>query len=288
LQRQFQGLIEVIQNADDVRAAVVCFALRETKTGRQLLIVHDGEPVTCHNVLGMALPFLTTKTERKDQRGRFGIGLKTLKRIATSAAIHSAPYHFSGDQLHFDWVEPEPALPGFYDPQTDTMLVLDLREDFDEVELRDWFDAWEDEGLLFLASVSSFRWCNLSGATIAERTLAFEPWIEAGYADPVGWAWGSPRSRREGGEASADLDHACGLAVKVLEEPDSDPQAVRRRTGPTGLPHSTQRAGSFLGASEKGCSHSRSSSRPRCPVNGRPAPPHCVGRVARLPRTGPG
>jgi hypothetical protein len=180
---QFQGLVEVIQNADDVRATEVRFALRETKTIRQLLVVHNGQPVTCHNVLGMVLPFLTTKTERRDQRGRFGIGLKTLKRIATSVAVHSAPYHFSVDQLHFDWVEPEPALPGFYDPQIDTMLVLDLREAFDEVELRDWFDAWGDEGLLFLDWVCSFRWCDLSGATIAERTLEFEPWIDAGCAD---------------------------------------------------------------------------------------------------------
>lgn len=94
---QFQGIIEVIQNADDVRATEVRFTIRDTPDGRQLLIVHNGEPVTCHNVLGMALPYLTTKTERTDQRGRFGIGMKTLKRIADSVGIHSAPYHFSGD-----------------------------------------------------------------------------------------------------------------------------------------------------------------------------------------------
>jgi hypothetical protein len=95
---QFQGLVEVIQNADDVRATEVRFALREVSDRRQLLIVHNGQPVVCQNVLGMALPFLTTKTNRVDQRGRFGIGLKTLKRIATSIAIHSSPYHFSSDQ----------------------------------------------------------------------------------------------------------------------------------------------------------------------------------------------
>jgi uncharacterized protein (DUF1778 family) len=41
---QFQGLIEVIQNADDVRATEVRFALRETKAGRRLLIVREHPP----------------------------------------------------------------------------------------------------------------------------------------------------------------------------------------------------------------------------------------------------
>jgi hypothetical protein len=39
---QFQGLVEVIQNADDVRAAEVRFALRETKAGRQDRVPADG------------------------------------------------------------------------------------------------------------------------------------------------------------------------------------------------------------------------------------------------------
>lgn len=179
---QFQGIIEVIQNADDVRATEVRFALRDRPEGRQLLIVHNGEPVTCHNVLGMALPYLTSKTERTDQRGRFGIGLKTLKRIADSVAIHSSPYHFSGDQLHFDWIAAEAAISGFYDPEHDTMLVVRLRIAFEEDALAEWFGTWRHDGLLFLASVCRVRWCELDGATRSERTLSFSPWMDSGYA----------------------------------------------------------------------------------------------------------
>ena len=178
---QFQGIIEVIQNADDVRATEVRFLLRKTIEGLQLLIVHNGSPVTCHNVLGMALPYLTTKTERTDQRGRFGIGLKTLKRISESIAIHSAPYHFSGDQLRFDWVDPESPISGFYDPALDTMLVIKLNDTFNENELVEWFDAWQDDGLLFLASVSRFRWCEFDGTTRKERALKFTEWTDARY-----------------------------------------------------------------------------------------------------------
>lgn len=178
---QFQGIIEVIQNADDVRATEVRFTLRDTPDGRQLLIVHNGEPVTCHNVLGMALPYLTTKTERTDQRGRFGIGLKTLKRIADSVAIHSAPYHFSGDQLHFDWIDAEAGIPGFYDPARDTLLVAQLNKEFDEDALDTWFETWRHDSLLFLASVSRFRWCESDGTTRKERALSFSPWANAEY-----------------------------------------------------------------------------------------------------------
>jgi len=173
---QFQGLIEVIQNADDLQAHIVRFALRDSKVGRELLIVHDGSPVQCQHVLGMALPFLTTKTHRTDQRGRFGIGLKTLKRIAQGLSIHSTPYHFSGDQLSLRVVNAENPLPGFYDPARDTLIVLELKEGFDEAEFAAWFDAWEDDGLVFLNSVSSFAWCQLSGEKVGEHWLEFGPW----------------------------------------------------------------------------------------------------------------
>jgi hypothetical protein len=172
----FQGLTEIIQNADDLRASEVRFAFRDTDDGRELLIVHDGQPVAVQHVLGMALPFVTTKTHRTDQRGRFGIGLKTLMRIAHNLAIHSAPYHFSGDQLSVQLVRAEKPLPGFYHPATDTMIVLRLKPDFSEEGLKAWLAEWKDDGLMFLTWVSSFRWCDLAGATLDGRTLSFGAW----------------------------------------------------------------------------------------------------------------
>jgi hypothetical protein len=41
----YQGLIEVLQNADDLGAKEVRFAVREFGKDRQLLVVHDGAPV---------------------------------------------------------------------------------------------------------------------------------------------------------------------------------------------------------------------------------------------------
>jgi hypothetical protein len=48
----FQGLTEVIQNADDLRAWEARFAFRDTDASRELLIVHNGQPVACQHVLG--------------------------------------------------------------------------------------------------------------------------------------------------------------------------------------------------------------------------------------------
>lgn len=197
----FQGLTEVIQNADDLRASEVRFAFRDTDVGRELLIVHDGQPVTCQHVLGMALPFVTTKTHRTDQRGRFGIGLKTLKRIADDLAIHSAPYHFSGDQLSVQLVRAEGPLPGFYDPAIDTMIILRLKPDFSEDGLKAWLAEWEDDGLIFLTWVSSFRWCDLTGATLEGRTLSFGAWENISLAG--GHARITALSRRQIQSASA-------------------------------------------------------------------------------------
>lgn len=200
----FQGLTEVIQNADDLRASEVRFAFRDTDTSRELLIVHNGQPVACQHVLGMALPFVTSKTNRTDQRGRFGIGLKTLKRIADDLAIHSAPYHFSGDQLSVQVVPAERPLPGFYDPATDTMIVLRLKPDFSEEGLIAWFGEWEDDGLIFLNWVSSFRWCDLTGAILEGRTLSFGAWEN--IAPVGGCASIVALSRREVQGAGASWD----------------------------------------------------------------------------------
>ena len=178
----FQGLVEVIQNADDLRATEVRFALRQhdgiaaapcrprRTSGHMPSRARHGPPVSDH------------KDQSGRPAGRFGIGLKTLNRVAQAITVHSDPYHFSGNQLSLAGLDPEPALGGFYDPANDTMLVLDLNADFEELALKEWFDAWEDVGLLFLTSVCRFRWCTIDGKTIAEKALSFDSWEAPGFA----------------------------------------------------------------------------------------------------------
>lgn len=169
----FQGIVEVLQNADDLGATEVRIALMDAAEGRQLLIVHDGAPVTCHHVLPMVLPFLTTKSGEADLKGRFGIGLKTLGRIAKAMTIHSAPYHFVADGLNIGEVAAEAPVVGFYRPGVDTLLRLDLVAGFEPEKLEAWFDEWSEDGLLFLRSVQRFVWCDIK--TGVERAKAVKP-----------------------------------------------------------------------------------------------------------------
>lgn len=169
----YQGLVEVLQNADDLGAVNVRFALIEEAERRRLLIVHDGAPVTCHHVLAMTLPYLTTKTGDAEQKGRFGIGLKTLRRIASRIAVHSAPYHFAADGLIVHAVDPVSSLPGFYSPDSATLFELDLTAEFDPVELETWFSRFNEENLLFLKTVTRFAWVDLD--TGEERAFALVP-----------------------------------------------------------------------------------------------------------------
>jgi hypothetical protein len=185
----FQGLVEIIQNADDLGATEVRLAIRESHEGIQLLLVHNGRPVVCQNVLAMALPYLTTKRDDPNQKGRFGIGLNTLARISNCMSVHSKPYHFSVEALAISRIVPEDAADQLYDPASDTLIVLDLDSDFREDALRRWFDSWEEDGLLFLSSVRSFRWCDLAGQTLAQKSVSRTAWKSAAfdgrYGQPV-------------------------------------------------------------------------------------------------------
>ena len=173
----FQGLIEVIQNADDLQAKEVRFALRHVDGERQLLIVHDGKPVTCHHVLGMIIPYFTTKEHDPDQRGRFGIGLKSLARVALSMSIHSHPYHFSGNQETLRRSAEEGSIDGLYKPASDTMIVLHLKPGFEEAALHAWFEKWDDDGLIFLSSVRSFHWYAPGNGTVSRKSVTRGAWF---------------------------------------------------------------------------------------------------------------
>ena len=134
----------------------------------------------------MTLPYLTTKSSDAEQKGRFGIGLKTLRRISSRVAIHSAPYHFSAQGLD---VVAEPAaepIPAFYDPAVDTILVLDLVPELHTAALNTWFADWSEDGLLFLKSVCRFALVDLKIGGARERRVEPQEWREIRLAAAAG------------------------------------------------------------------------------------------------------
>lgn len=154
----FHGLIEVVQNADDLRAAEVRVATRKTGKDSRLLIAHNGERVQLHHVIAMTLAFVSTKRNDPRAKGRFGIGLKTLGRLGESLTVHCAPYHFviEGNQVRA--AQPARAIRDFYIAgSTETLLDVRLREGFDADEFQAWFTSLGAESMLFLDTVRSLR-----------------------------------------------------------------------------------------------------------------------------------
>jgi hypothetical protein len=86
---RLQGVAEIIQNADDTNATFVELQIID---GR-LVAVHNGNPVTLSDVLSLATPWLSNKTDDAMATGRFGIGLMTLRALADVLDVHSGPYH---------------------------------------------------------------------------------------------------------------------------------------------------------------------------------------------------
>ncbi|MFS8934827.1 sacsin N-terminal ATP-binding-like domain-containing protein [Cupriavidus taiwanensis] len=91
---RLQGLSEMIQNADDAGARQVRVAL----LGDGLWLSHDGEPIQLEHVFGIAMPWITTKSDDAAATGRHGIGLMTLRSLSSSLQVHCAPYHVQLDE----------------------------------------------------------------------------------------------------------------------------------------------------------------------------------------------
>jgi hypothetical protein len=154
----FHGLIEIVQNADDLRASEVRVALRRSPGRAQLLVAHDGQRVELRHVLAMALAFVSTKRDDPVAKGRFGAGLKTLGRLGTGLTVHCAPYDFAIEGNSVRRAEPAAAIDAFFEVgSADTLLVLELREGFDADEFRTWFESLGAEALLFLDTVRTLR-----------------------------------------------------------------------------------------------------------------------------------
>lgn len=188
----FHGLIEIVQNADDLRAAEVRVAIRAAGKHGRLLIAHNGERVYLHHVIGMTLAFVSTKRDDPRAKGRFGIGLKILGRLGESLTVHCAPYDFTIEGNHVRAAQRARSIPGFYDPaSTETLLVLRLREGFDGDDFQTWFASIGSESLVFLDTVRPVRPVSIGRRTalIHHRLteVATETLTLSGIKEPCRW-----------------------------------------------------------------------------------------------------
>ncbi|MER8098375.1 sacsin N-terminal ATP-binding-like domain-containing protein [Streptomyces goshikiensis] len=141
-----QVLSEFVQNADDAGAR----RLRVLWRPDTLLIAHDGGRLRLGDVLLLGLPWLSGKSADAGSTGRFGIGLSTLRALATTWEVHCHPFHVRFADLTLGPV-PTPELPEEISGPEWTVFRIPLEPDSLAPErLLGWFEDWNDSSLLFL------------------------------------------------------------------------------------------------------------------------------------------
>ncbi len=170
--RPFQGIVESIQNGDDLGATELRVALRVNEARRELLIVHNGAPISLEHVGAMVLPWVSTKADDPSASGRFGIGQKTLRALGGPIDAHCDPYHFRMDEVPAP-CPPEPAVDGFYDPSDrETLLVVPLDDEVDTAALERFMAELGTRSLVFLRSIRRVAQIDLSsGAAVVDHQL---------------------------------------------------------------------------------------------------------------------
>ena len=209
---KYQGISEIIQNADDVNASQVRLVLGPT----DLWVGHDGSPVQLRHVLGFATPWLTTKRSEAAPIGRFGIGLMTLRSISKTLEVHCHPYHVRLGDPTVSPTDPPLSPPGLGEAGWTTLRIPFEQGVVIAGELADWLDRWDDSALLFLRSVSKVTLFDTESTLIRELSISRR---DAGEVLPNEWN-PSGRVSRRGVEASdgrswlvytADVTTAAGV-----------------------------------------------------------------------------
>ncbi len=147
---RLQGLAEIIQNADDVKASELLIQLRNA----DLLATHNGNPVRLSDVHAFAMPWLTNKSGDAASTGRFGIGLSTLQSLSRTFELHCAPYHVEIGDPTIAPITPADLPPEFSQPEWTTLRIPLADGTLQPSELDQWLSRWDDSALLFLRHVT--------------------------------------------------------------------------------------------------------------------------------------
>lgn len=176
---RLQGLSEMIQNADDAGARQVRVAL--LRDG--LWLSHDGEPIQLEHVFGIAMPWITTKSDDPAATGRHGIGLMTLRSLSSSLQVHCAPYHVQLDESALSAVSAAQH-PSWLAEEGWTVLHVPLaRQTLDLDSLHAWIEGWGHAGLLFLRSVTRVSLHDSTGISVRELHLNWTG--EGNFEQPI-------------------------------------------------------------------------------------------------------
>lgn len=173
--RPYQGILESLQNADDVRASALRMRVVRGATS-ELLLGHDGDPVDLGHAGAMLLPWLTTKEDEAEASGRFGIGQQTLRSLGGPIEVHCPPYHFRLASDGPGWVEPAADVEGVYSAAArNTLNRVPLEFGTDVDQLIDFVVKLGARSLLFLKHV---RLLTLAEGGRVDRVVRHEVVVE--------------------------------------------------------------------------------------------------------------
>lgn len=161
---RLQGLSELLQNADDEGADSAYFLVDDDR----LLFGHNGNDFTLADVWGLAIPWLSVKTNQADKLGRFGIGLKTLQSLSDTLEGHNGDFHI---HLGRSTIEPADDDPGWPNkpPSATTVFVVPFQHGATtQDEVAEWLRSWGDAGLLFLRTLQSVKLLDPDGHEVAK------------------------------------------------------------------------------------------------------------------------
>jgi hypothetical protein len=225
----FQGVLESIQNADDVGATEVRFALARGRPST-LLIAHNGAPVDLSHAGAMALPWLTTKTEDADASGRFGIGQKTLRSLGGPIEVHCEPFHFVLNSADPDWADPVDDMTDFYTASTRETLIRVRLSHFQKTnELLAYLQGLGSSTLLFLRSVRMVRVFDAgSPVPVATHSLVVEDSDEVEVR--IRNQRCTARYDRLRDPASGEWFHRCRVEVPIPRDEHRRHKATGRST----------------------------------------------------------
>ncbi len=165
---RLQGLAEIVQNADDVKASELRIQLRSD----DLLAAHNGDPVHLSDVLALAMPWLTGKESDSESIGRFGIGLSTLQSLSKTFEVHCEPYHVEIGNPNLAPIASADLPPAFSQPGSTTLRIPLGDGTLQESDLDEWLSRWDDSALLFLRHLNRVILLDSSGNTIHRIELS--------------------------------------------------------------------------------------------------------------------
>ena len=165
---KLQGMSEIIQNADDVNASQIRLVLGSNN----LWVGHDGSPVQLPHVLGLATPWLTTKSSEAAPIGRFGIGLMTLRSISNTLEVHCHPYHIRLGDPPLSPIDPSVLPPNLREADWTILRIPFEQDKISSGELAEWLDRWGSSALLFLRRVSRVTLLDTGDNMIRELSIS--------------------------------------------------------------------------------------------------------------------